>query len=56
MGYRYIETITHWGQKRVQWKSTGHNGDHLTREQKRQTALARAQPPKPKYLGRAGTQ
>ena len=59
MAYRIIETTTLSGRKRVQWKSTGHNGadDYLKRERKKQAARDRLKATrKPRYLGRAGVQ
>lgn len=62
MGYRIIETTTLCGRKRIQWKSTGHNGGYGKRERKKQAAQARLitmkaiEPTKPRHLGRAGTQ
>lgn len=65
MGYRIIETTTLNGRKRVQRKSTGHNGDQEQRERNLQTALARPVtmplnqirelPHKPRHLPRAGS-
>lgn len=56
MGYRIIKTTTLWGSKRIQWKSTGHNGGHEKRERKKHAASDRFKKiPRRRHLPRAGS-
>ena len=56
MSYRIIKTTTLDGRKRVQYKSTGHNGDYRQRALNRIIAKARLnEEQKPKHLGKAGS-